>query len=64
MANKKAMIHIGASVEAIKEASKSIQKIIETKVADSVKSDALATLATVCNVNETTIANNTFMNRE
>ena len=51
----KTAIQVGASKEAIREARESIIAIMKTVSADIVKSEALRTLAIICEVKGTTI---------
>lgn len=52
------MIHVGTSVDAVREARGAINDILNARDADNTtKQEALRTLATLCNTNNTTIQN-------
>ena len=63
MANKDAMINIGVSKEAVKEARTAIMDILNSRADQSTQVTALNVLSTLCEVNNTNITNCTFTNK-
>lgn len=58
--NTQALLSIGASAEAVKEARAAIMGILNYKASDENKNVVLRTLSSLCSVSGTVISGNTF----